>query len=67
MAREVRDVDRSRVMAGGVTATNLPQVFKNSLLSSSSSLFHAGMTFLYLIYIFILNILNQVSSGGFLN
>jgi hypothetical protein len=38
MALEVRDVDRSRVIAGGVTATNLPQVFRNSLRSSSSLL-----------------------------
>lgn len=36
MALEVRDVDRSRVITGGVTAANFPQVFKNARRSSSS-------------------------------
>ncbi len=36
MAVEVRDVDRSRVIAGGVTTANLPHVFKNARRSSSS-------------------------------
>ncbi|MEY9361511.1 hypothetical protein ABH994_004232 [Bradyrhizobium yuanmingense] len=36
MAPEVREVDRSRVITGGVTAANLPQVFKNARRSSSS-------------------------------
>jgi hypothetical protein len=41
MALEVSEVDRSKVMAGGVTPANLPQVFKNSRRSSSSVV---GMT-----------------------
>jgi hypothetical protein len=36
MALEVRDVERSRVITGGVTAANLPQLFKNARRSSSS-------------------------------
>lgn len=36
MAFEVREVDRRSVMTGGVTAANLPQVFKNARRSSSS-------------------------------
>lgn len=36
MAFDVREVESSMVMAGGVTAANFPQVFKNSRRSSSS-------------------------------
>ncbi len=36
MAVEVREVDRSRVITGGVTAANLPQVLKKARRSSSS-------------------------------
>lgn len=36
MALEVRDVDRSRVITGGVTAANFPQVLKNARRSSFS-------------------------------
>jgi hypothetical protein len=36
IAVDVSEVDNSTVMAGGVTAANLPQVFKNSRRSSSS-------------------------------
>lgn len=46
MALEVSDVDRSRVMAGGVMAANLPQDFKNFLRSSSSLLSRADIALL---------------------
>jgi hypothetical protein len=36
MAFDVSEVDSSSVMAGGVTAANFPQVFKNSRRSSFS-------------------------------
>jgi hypothetical protein len=36
MAVEVSEVDSSSVMTGGVTAANLPQVFRNARRSSSS-------------------------------
>lgn len=36
MAVEVREVESNRVIAGGVTAANIPQLFKNSRRSSLS-------------------------------
>jgi hypothetical protein len=36
IAADVSEVDNSSVMVGGVTAANLPQVFKNSRRPSSS-------------------------------
>jgi hypothetical protein len=36
IAVDVSEVDNSSVIAGGVTAANFPQLFRNSRLSSSS-------------------------------
>ncbi|MBR0903710.1 hypothetical protein JQ588_13780 [Bradyrhizobium liaoningense] len=45
MAVDVNDVDKSRVIVGGVTAANLPHVFKNSRRSSLSSIFGTASSF----------------------